>query len=507
MEAEHIEVPEDFRLLPGERIINVEVFNHPPATELQAPSGLRELYRLARVRLDESISKFNTPLASLALETEDSTSPDLHRYEALFGRDSLRVAMDLLPLFPQLAHATIIELARYQGEVFCANREEEPGRIPHEIRDASDPIANGLTETLGWGWPFYGTVDATPEFVRTMVAYMQRTFINPSVFLAEKYTTHTGAERTMKEAFDNAIEWMLRRMGQNPEGFIESKLAFPESIANQVWKDSWDSYSHEDGTIANLNNGVASVEVQRVAYDALIDAAEVYELLGDGEAAKKILVRAEQLKEAIFTHLWTSDKGGYFVLGTDRSDDGSLRPLKVRTSNMGHLLGSRLLEGEKGRQYREAVVRHLFSAEMLTPSGIRTLASDEARYRPGAYHNGSVWLWDTHFIIRGLRRHGYNQLATVLSEQLFTVIEETRTFPEFVRGDDSPRPALNNRIVDVWDENERRENRVEQPPQQVQAWSVASILALQHYNIRHRNVPSDMPGEFERDVLDQIGRE
>src|SRR5690606_3370108 len=103
-------------------------------------------------------------------------------------------------------------------------------------------------------------------------------------------------------------------------------------------------------------------------------------------------------------------------LGTDRDETGALRQLKIKTSNMGHLLHSRLLVGDDPelRHRRESIVRQIMSPSMRTNFGIRTLANDEVRYRPGAYHNGSIWLWDTHIIARGLHNHGYNALAGTL---------------------------------------------------------------------------------------------
>ena len=151
---------------------------------------------------------------------------------------------------------------------------------------------------------------------------------------------------------------------------------------------------------------------------------------------------------------------------------------------MGHLLRSKLLDGDKYRHYREAVVWQLFSPEMLSPCGIRTLATDEVRYRPGAYQNGSVWLWDTYYCAEGLRHHGYYGLAANLADRIHMVINVTQRFPEYVRGDDDPYPRINPRIVDVWDENVGRVNRIEQPPQEVQAWTVAADIARDYYSGR-----------------------
>ncbi len=504
-----IETPEDLipYILPGEYIANIEYFTNTPPVRL--PSGLREIYRLARAKVENKLHEFNPPLASLAFESDAANNPELHLYEALFGRDSLRVAMDLISMFPELARSTLLTLASFQGTTINAAREEEPGRIPHEIRDSADIIAQRLTAEYGWQWPYYGSVDATPEFIRTFATYYNRTSKNDEDFLHQEFTDKDGSRRTMSSAFDAAVDWMIDRTKNNPEGLLESLSAIPHGIENQVWKDSWDAYFHRDGTLANHEKGVASIEVQRLAYDAFLDAAHFYEeIMPQPDKAQKVRAKAEQLRQTIFKHFWTPDRGGYFVLGTDRDDAGNLRQLDVRASNMGHMLHSRLLVGDDPQivTYREAVVRQLFSPAMLTPSGIRTLASDEVRFRPGAYHNGSVWLWDTHLIGKGLRRHGYNHLADTLSERLFKVIDTTHAFPEFVRGDGAPTPSLNNRIVDVWDSTYQRMNRIEQPPQQVQAWSVAAILAIKHYNHDRAQRPKTAPDAFEQEILQQISQ-
>lgn len=499
-----VSVPADLLpyIFPGERVTNIEYIK--TTVTQHSPSSLTELYRLARVEVSKRLKTWNPPLASLALESNISSSNDAHRYEALFGRDSLRVAMDLLTFYPQLARKTLTTLAELQGTTFYLSKEEEPGRIPHEIRKADDPIALQLSHDAGWGWPYYGSVDATPEFIRVIAAYCHQTE-EGFAFLASTYTNKDGEKRQIAGALIGAVEWVKARMDKNPEGLLEFKTPLSGGILNQAWKDSWDSYFHSDGTIANHQAGIASVEVQRVAYDALLDAAALYDdVLKMNEQANELRQRAYRLKEAILELFWTTDKSGYFVIGTDRDDSGNLRQLKIRTSNMGHLLHSRLLEGNDPKlvAMRQAIVKQLFSPEMLGIGGIRTLANDEIRFRPGAYHDGSIWLWDTYFIVQGLRRHNFHQLANELTERLLKVIHQTKMFPEFVRGDSANQPLLNKRIVDVWDEVNQRSNRIEQPPQEVQAWSVAAIIAVHHYDAEKLTFPK--PDKFESSILESI---
>ena len=469
-----------YPLLPGETIRSVT--EHPLRVHDQIPSSTRELLRLTRSNRVDDIGHSGPSIASLAMESglQQARPPEhLRLYEVVFGRDSLRVAIDLINSHPQLARSTVLALATLQGTAYNTNREEEPGRIVHEARDSDDPIAQRLTHELGWEWPYYGSVDATPDFIRTLAAYTNKSEENHG-FLSEPYTNKDGNEHTIANALDSALEWIARRRTENPEGLIEFKSELPKGIENQVWKDSWDAYHHADGSIANHEQGIASIEVQVTAYDALIDAAELFEDVLENQArADSLRAQAHTLRTAIFDHFWTDEKGGYFVLGTDRDDNGELRQMKIRTSNMGHVLNSRLLEGDDPSivEKRKAVVHHILSPELLCKAGIRTLASDELRFRPGAYHNGSVWLWDTHHIAKGLRRHGYTEEADDLDNRILEAANTTGMFPEYVRGDQDTI-AVNRHTIVLHDALQHRENVVEQPPQEVQAWTVAAIRAI-----------------------------
>ena len=479
-----------YHLLPGEALRRV--IAHEKREFDQVPSSLEQMMRLTRASQPNDIGKHGPSVAALAFETlsNDTLAPDhLKLYEVVFGRDSQRAAIDLISSYPELARSTVVALAEFQGLTFDHAREEEPGRIVHEARDANDPIAQKLTQELGWDWPYYGSVDATPEFIRTLAAYCQRTEENRA-FLTHEYTDKNGDTRTITHAFEMALEWIERRLSLNKEGILEFQSVIPKGIENQVWKDSWDAYHHADGTLANHQNGIASIEVQVTTYDALIDAAELYEdVLDQPVRAEALRLRADILRQTIFDIFWCEEKGGYFVLGTDRDENNNVRQLKIRTSNMGHTLNSRLLEGDRPDVVtkRQAVLRHMLSKELLNHSGIRTLASDEYRFRPGSYHCGSVWLWDTHHIAKGMRRLGYHEEADEIDRRLLNVIDETRVFPEYVRGDDAPVSHINHHTIVLWDEINQRENKLEQPPQEVQAWTVAAILAIKK-RLSRRNI-------------------
>src|SRR5476651_1146319 len=53
---------------------------------------------------------------------------------AVFGRDSLEVAEDLMYIKPRLVEKIILTMASLQGEDNNEANEEEPGKIIHEYR-------------------------------------------------------------------------------------------------------------------------------------------------------------------------------------------------------------------------------------------------------------------------------------------------------------------------------------------------------------------------------------
>ncbi|MEO6457372.1 MAG: glycogen debranching N-terminal domain-containing protein, partial [Chloroflexia bacterium] len=88
-------------------------------------------------------------------------------YVCPFGRDSLITALQTLSLNPQIAIGALRTLARYQGIRDDPWREEEPGKILHELR-MGEMARLGMVPHS----PYYGSVDSTPLFVLLFVETM-----------------------------------------------------------------------------------------------------------------------------------------------------------------------------------------------------------------------------------------------------------------------------------------------------------------------------------------------
>lgn len=95
--------------------------------------------------------------------------------------------------------------------------------------------------------------------------------------------------------------------------------------------------------------------------------------------------------------------------------DGEGSPCRVRASNAGQLLYTRLPAPKRAAR----VIEQLTSSAFDDGWGIRTLARGEARFNPMSYHNGSVWPHDTAVCAAGMANYGNRRAAAQLISELF----------------------------------------------------------------------------------------
>jgi glycogen debranching enzyme len=240
---------------------------------------------------------------------------------------------------------------------------------------------------------------------------------------------------------------------------------------------------------------VALAELQAHRFDALREMADLArrrpDLVDRLHASPEGLDRAaDDLRRSVLSWFFPgaagqtgSDGAGLadVAYGVERWQDGSLVPLRVRKSNIGHLLSSGILDGPEYGEQVAVLVQEVLdpSHGLVCPVGIRTLGSRERLFRPGAYHDGTVWPWDTAWIARGLLRHGYHRCGSHLLHTVLRVCRELRYYPEHVRGEDGALPHVNERITVIQSKDPHFgawNIQVEQPPQMIQGWTVMAYL-------------------------------
>ena len=299
-------------------------------------------------------------------------------FSALFGRDSLIVSLQTLAFRPQLARDSLRLLASRQGKRVDEWRDEEPGKILHEVRTGEMANLNEIPMT-----PYYGSVDATPLFL----------------MLAAEYVAWTGDLKLVRELEPQllaALEWVDRRSKAHASGYLDYDRLSSKGLLNQGWKDSHDGIVNGDGTL--VRPPIALVEVQGYVYAAERGMAQVFDLLGKEELAKTWREKAAALKSRFNREFWM-EEDRFFALALGAGN----QPATAITSNPGHGLWTGIVDAEKA----PVLAQRLFANDLFSGWGIRTLSSRTPRYNPLGYHLGSVWPHDNSLIGMGLKRYGF----------------------------------------------------------------------------------------------------
>jgi glycogen debranching enzyme len=351
---------------------------------------LKATYR--RSLVDLAALRFSPPTAG----GRSLPAAGLPWFMTMFGRDSIFTSLQALPFTPELAATTLRALGEWQGSRIDDFRDEDPGRILHELRYGEMTAFEERPHS-----PYYGCADATPLYV----------------VLLDEYERWTGDRKLVRELEDEAraaLRWIDEYADLQGNGYISYKRRNEETgLENQCWKDSWDSISYRDGKLPGFPR--ATCELQGYAYDAKLRGARLArELWKDPAFADDLVHQAADLKRRFNRDFWVED-GEYFALALD--PDG--KQVDALGSNNGHLLWSGIVDKTKAK----AVVRHLMGPRLFSGWGVRTLAEGEARYNPIGYHVGTVWPYDNSFIAWGLRRYGFTDEAAQIAAGILDAAE------------------------------------------------------------------------------------
>jgi glycogen debranching enzyme len=358
---------------------------------------------------------------------------DPGRFHALFGRDSLITALQVLPARPDVARATLRSLAALQGAGDDPDTDEEPGKILHEYRPQAPAY---LAES---GWPvrdgrllYYGSADSTTWFLVVLAALGD-----------------AGLTAELEPAWRAAASW-LERVLERGGGLVRyGPRDRPGGLAQQGWRDAAAPVEQhpEGGGIVRPDGSAprapqADADVQAVAYAAL---RALCALAGEEAWAR----RAEALATRIEREL------GPEVMALEGDD--------LAVPGPGSQLGWLLWSGALSATGRDAVAERLCEPDILTPFGLRTLSSTSAVFDPQGYHRGAVWPFDSWLGWSGLRAAGRDEDAERVRAGVLAALDRLGRAPELYAvtraGELEAAPAANR----------------------VQAWTVGARWALEHH--------------------------
>ena len=446
-------------LLAGDEIISsAEILR---LDDLIFDPSLRPNIETALALSSGEVGGWIVPFASGTFEHHENVA-EQGLFRCLFGRDSLIISSLLKQQNAALQINTICALAAFQGREFAWKSEEEPGRIPHEVRDSGDLQGAKIAAESAWHFPYYGSVDATLLWLTALDEVAQN---DPSIL-----DRHIEGQSLAHRA-ELASAWILNRLDSG-SGYIRSNRANPQGILNQVWKDSGDSYLTISGKVAT-GSATVSVETISQTFDALLAASRLAKLSTYRWqiTPAEFVLSAETLKQRLLNSWWLGDR---FAMGLAVIEEKEVM-LDAIASNQWRLLDSEILADFESSNLVKELVDSVTDTEILGPHGIRTLGKSNPRYRPGGYHTGSSWPMDAALIVRGLLRRGARAEATVVATKSIRAIEKVGAYPEFFRSDESEKLGISRFVIDVRDAQLARSNRICQPPQLLQGWTIAAF--------------------------------
>lgn len=329
-------------------------------------------------------------------------------YPALFGRDSITGGWQAaLADRGTSLDASLTRLGRMQSDRTDDWHDEQPGRLPHEVRRG--PLARLGRNPRD---AYYGDYAGPLMFV---------------IALAHLYSW-TGEKTCLDRHWDTArraLDWAREYGDTDRDGYLEYQTYSKDGTKNQGWKDSGNAIVYDDGS--PVPNPLGTCELQGYWYAAQQLFAVLSWSRGEREDARAYWDSAMDLKRRFNRDWWVDD---HHCVALAMDSNKQLVP--ACTSNAGHCLAAGIVSDE----HLPPLVGRLFAPDLFSGWGIRTLSTNHVSYNPIAYHLGAVWAVENATIVFGLRRFGFDTRAVELSKALFDLaaLYPDHRIPECVGG-------------------------------------------------------------------------
>lgn len=283
-------------------------------------------------------------------------------YLTLFGRDSLIASWQAGLLSAEMMHGSLVQLARTQGSRDDPWRDEQPGRIVHEVHIGPVPSLELTPQGR-----YYG--DVTSSLMYPFVVSMLWHWV--------------GDEELVRPLVDpalRALEWADGSGDVDGDGFYEYCTLSEQGEKNQGWKDSSDAIVYPDGT--QVPDPLGTCEMQGFAYVSKMLFAELLVWLGELGQARRLVKEAWRLKKRFNDAFWMEDEQ-FLALGLDAEK----QQIRSIACDPGLCLASGIVD----EALVPKIVARIMSPELFSGWGVRTLSARHPAYNPFAYHRGTIW--------------------------------------------------------------------------------------------------------------------
>lgn len=340
-------------------------------------------------------------------------------YVGLYGRDALAASWQALMLSPEMTVGAATELAKSQGTKVNDWRDEQPGKIVHELH--TNPLSVLKFDPHG---RYYGGVTGAIYF-GVVVAGLWH------------WTGDKELVRPLVQTALKGLQWADRYGDIDGDGFYEYLTRSEQGEKNQGWKDSGDAIVYEDGT--QVRDPLGTCEMQAFVYASKLHLSEVLWWLGEIDLARKLFHQAEELKKRFNDAFWMEDEN-YIALGLDAQK----RQIRSVASDPGHCLASGIVE----KALVEKVGQRLLQDDLFSGWGVRTLSARHPAFNPYAYHRGTIWPVENAAFSLAFARNGQHKLMHTLcaaqfeAAALFDYYRLPEVFAGHQRDQQHPFPAM-----------------------------------------------------------------
>lgn len=291
--------------------------------------------------------------------------------------DEVRTVIAGYHWFTDWGRDTMISL---EGLTLVTGRTLEAGYIlrtfAHYVRDGLIPnmFPDGKKEGL------YHTADATLLFFHALGRYLEK---------SKDRVTLKLLLPTLVDIVEHHLRGTKFNIHADPE---DGLLAQGEEGYQLTWMDA-----KMGDWVVTPRRGKA-VEINALWYNALCLLAGWLREMGDADAAERYDQSAARARTSFNQRFWLAEGGYLFDVVDCNGDKGtfdrSCRPNQIFAISLDHPV----LEQERWESVLKVV-----QEKLVTPVGLRSLASDDPEYKPiysgdlrsrdGAYHQGTVWAW------------------------------------------------------------------------------------------------------------------